>query len=147
MTFECTYRKLTMNMMSVGILRLILRFAFAIILGGSATVVQAECAGCLCPGNPCKLCPLPPQKNASPVADEPNICLKIRERVQPVSKDTEPNEHYESVNKSIMECVRNGGDVIMNSRRNKEFPSKHYCKPYIAEGKANADGVHLPPKK
>jgi hypothetical protein len=37
--------------------------------------------------------------------------------------------------------------VIMNSRRNKEFPSKHYCKPYIAEGKANADGVHLPPKK
>jgi hypothetical protein len=31
-----------------------------------------------------------------------------------------------------MECVRNGGDVVMNSRRSKEFPSKHYCKPYIA---------------
>ncbi|SCX53128.1 hypothetical protein [Nitrosospira sp. Nsp1] len=136
-----------MNMMSVGILRLISRFAFAVILGGFATFVQAECAGCLCPGNPCKLCPLPPQKNAPPVADEPNICLKIRERVTPVSKHTEPNQHYESVNKSITECVRNGGDVIMNSRRNEEFPSKHYCKPYIAEGKANADGAHLAPKK
>ena len=136
-----------MNLMSVGILRLIPRFAFAVILGGFATFVQAECAGCLCPGNPCKLCPLPRQKSAPPVADEAAICLKIRERVTPVSKDTEPNEHYESVNKSIMECVRNGGDVIMNSRRNKEFPSKHYCKPYIAEGKANADGAHVSPKK
>ncbi|MEO8991662.1 MAG: hypothetical protein ABI284_04190 [Nitrosospira sp.] len=136
-----------MNMMFVEILRLIPRFAFAIILGGAATIAQAECVGCLCPGDPCKLCPLPPVKSTPPVVDEPDICLKIRERVTPISKNTEPNQHYESVNKSIMECVRNGGDVIMNSRRNKEFPSKQYCKPYIAESKAKADGAHLPPNK
>ena len=96
------------------------------------------------PGKPLQAVSFAAQKNAPPVADEPDICLKIREKVTPISKNTEPNEHYESVNKSIMECVRNGGDVIMNSRRNKEFPSKHYCKPYIAEGKANTDGAHLP---
>ena len=136
-----------MNMMSTRILRLIFRLTFATILGMSATVVQAECAGCLCPGNPCKLCSLPPVKNAPPVLDESDTCLKIRERVAPISKNTEPNEHYESVNKSIMECVRNGGDVIMNSRRNKEFPFKHYCKPYIAQGKTNAEAAHLPGKR
>ena len=41
-----------MNMMSVGILRLIPRFAFTIILGGFATIVQAECADASAPETP-----------------------------------------------------------------------------------------------
>jgi hypothetical protein len=106
--------------------------ALGILLATSATVAKAECSGCLCPGNPCKLCPLPPTKDASPIAGEPDTCVRIKERVPAVSANTEPNAHYASLDKSIMECVRNGGDVVMNSRRSKEFPSKHYCKPYIA---------------
>ena len=111
---------------------LLSQLVVAILLGASATVVKAECSGCLCPGNPCKLCPLPPTKDAPPVPGEPDTCLKIKEKVPPVSANTEPDAHYASLDKSIMECVRNGGDVVMNSRRNKEFPFKHYCKPYIA---------------
>lgn len=126
-----------MNTMTTAILRLITPIVLAIMLGASATVAQAECAGCLCPGNPCKLCSLPPMENIPPTPDEPATCLKIREKVPAVSKNTEPNEHYASLNKSITECVRNGGDVVMNSRRNKEFPSKHYCKPYIASPARN----------
>ncbi|HET7061985.1 MAG TPA: hypothetical protein VFI43_07385 [Nitrosospira sp.] len=98
---------------------------------------EAECSGCICPGNPCKLCPLPPVKNGSAVSQEADTCRKIQEKVPPVSKHTEPNEHYASLNRSIMECVRNGGDVLMNSRRSTEFPSKHYCKPYIPSSKAD----------
>ena len=99
----------------------------------TATAAEAECSGCLCPGNPCRLCPLPPtSKNAPAVQDELDACRKIREKVPPVSANTDPDEHYASLDKSIMECVRNGGDVVMNSRRNKEFPSKHYCKPSAA---------------
>jgi hypothetical protein len=93
-------------------------------------LAHAECSGCLCPGNPCGLCSLPPMKDAAPIPDESDTCRKIRETVQPVSKNTEPNEHYASKDKSIRECVRNGGDVIINSSRSKEFPSRHYCKPY-----------------
>lgn len=105
-----------------------------LILALSATVAHAECTGCLCPGNPCKLCALPPTKNIPPSLDEADICLRIREKIPPISKETEPDVHYASLNNSMRECVKNGGDVIMNSRRNKEFPSKHYCKPYIAPG-------------
>src|SRR5688500_8736237 len=125
---------MTVNTITAAILRLITPIVLAIMLGASATVAQAECTGCLCPGNPCKLCSLPPMENTPPAPDEPATCLKIREKVPAVSKNTEPDEHYASLNKSIMECVRNGGDVVMNSRRNKEFPSKHYCKPYLAPG-------------
>lgn len=113
-------------------LRRICPLVLALLLGVFATVVQAECTGCLCPGNPCKLCSLPPTKDTSPAGDEAAACLKIREKVPPVSKNTEPNEHYASLNNAMRECVKNGGDVIVNSRRNKEFPSKHYCKPYVA---------------
>lgn len=70
--------------------------------------------------------------------DESDVCRKIREKVPPVSANTDPDEHYASLDKSIMECVRNGGDVVMNSRRNKEFPSKHYCKSYLAPGASSA---------
>lgn len=128
--------EMAMNSKSAGITgiagRLIVSLVLAILPGLSSSTAQAECSGCLCPGNPCKLCPLPPVKNNSPITGEPETCQKIREKVSPVSKNTEPNEHYASLNKSIMECVRNGGDVLMNSRRNQEFPSKHYCKPYIS---------------
>lgn len=120
-----------MNTKSIDILRLVIPFVVALLLGISATVAQAECTGCLCPGNPCKLCSLPPAKNIPPAPDEADTCRRIRERVPAVSKHTEPNEHYSSLNNSMRECVKNGGDVIMNSRRNKEFPSKHYCKPYV----------------
>jgi hypothetical protein len=113
-------------------LRLFGQLALGILLAMSAAAAKAECSGCLCPGNPCKLCPLPPTKDAPPVPGEPDTCVKIREKVPAVSASTEPTAHYASLDKSIMECVRNGGDVVMNSRRSKEFSSKHYCKPYIA---------------
>ena len=121
-----------MNAKSTDIWRIIIPFLVAWILGMFATVVQAECTGCLCPGNPCKLCSLPPTTSLPPAPDEADACLRIRERVPAISKNTEPNEHYSSLNNSMRECVKNGGDVIVNSRRNKEFPSKHYCKPYVA---------------
>lgn len=132
---------MTMNSKSAGttetVKRLIVSLVLAILPGLSASTAQAECSGCLCPGNPCNLCPLPPVKNNSPITGESDTCLKIQARVPPVSKNTEPNEHYASLHKSITECVRNGGDVLMNSRRSQEFPSKHYCKPYISADKTN----------
>jgi hypothetical protein len=124
----------------IGILKVVPAFILVFLLEVPSGAAEAECAGCLCPGNPCKLCPLPPTKG-SPLAldkDEPGTCRKIRENVPAVSKNTNPNEHYASLDKSIMECVRNGGDVVMNSRRNQEFPSKHYCRPYIGPAKTGA---------
>jgi hypothetical protein len=118
----------------IKVLRIIACLIPAAFAGVTAIAAEAECSGCLCPGNPCRLCPLPPSKNAPAMQDESDTCRKIREKVPPVSANTDPNEHYASLDKSIMECVRNGGDVVMNSRRNKEFPSKHYCKPYLAPG-------------
>jgi hypothetical protein len=118
---------------------LIASLVLGVPAGVQATPAQAECSGCLCAGNPCKLCPLPPVKNGNQVSQEADTCRKIQEKVPPVSKHTEPNEHYASLNRSIMECVRNGGDVLMNSRRSAEFPSKHYCKPYIQAGKADTN--------
>ncbi len=127
-------RDTTIRMTVTGVWRFGSALVLAILLGAAASVAQAACSGCLCPGNPCKLCPLPPSKNDASDPGGPDICLKIREKVPAVSSSTEPNEHYASLDKSIMECVRSGGDVVMNSRRNKEFPSKHYCKPYIPFG-------------
>lgn len=123
-----------MNKKSVDVPGLMGLLVLALILALSATVAHAECTGCLCPGNPCKLCALPPTKNIPPSLDEADTCLRVREKIPPISKETEPDVHYASLNNSMRECVKNGGDVIMNSRRNKEFPSKHYCKPYIAPG-------------
>jgi hypothetical protein len=105
------------------------------------TPAAAECSGCLCPGNPCGLCALPPMKDAAPIAGESDTCRKIRETVAPVSKNTEPNEYYASKDKSIQECVRSGGDVIINSGRNKEFPSRHYCKPYNPSPRTSAEPI------
>jgi hypothetical protein len=140
-----------MNSKSAGIMGTIERWVILLILailpGSYASTVKAECTGCLCPGNPCKLCPLPPVKNNSSVSGESDACQKIQEKVLPVSKNTEPNEHYASLHKSITECVRNGGDVLMNSRRSQEFPSKHYCKPYISAEKANTKQATDPSRK
>ncbi|WP_176754748.1 hypothetical protein [Nitrosospira sp. Nl5] len=127
----------------ISVLRLIAPLFLALLLSLPAIAAQAECSGCLCPGNPCKLCALPPTENIPPAPDEAETCLKIRENVAPVSKNTEPSKHYASLNNSMRECVKNGGDVIVNSRRNNEFPSKHYCKPYISPANANIrDGAH-----
>ena len=127
--------------------RLTASLVFTILLGISAGGAQAECSGCLCPGNPCKLCPLPPVKNNSPVSDESDTCKKIQEKVAAGFKKHGADERYASLNKSIMECVRNGGDVLMNSRRSQEFPSKHYCKPYISADKANTQQATDPSRK
>jgi hypothetical protein len=129
-----------MNFRLIKALRIIACLIPAALAGTTVAIAaEAECSGCLCPGNPCRLCPLPPSsKNASAMQDESDVCRKIREKVPPVSANTDPDEHYASLDKSIMECVRNGGDVVMNSRRNKEFPSKHYCKSYLAPGASSA---------
>lgn len=129
------------------ILRRAVQLVLVLVMGMPAALAQVECTGCLCPGNPCKLCPLPPSKNIPPAPDEPGTCLRIRENVPAVSADTDPDTHYASLDRSIMECVRNGGDVVMNSRRNKEFPSKHYCKPYTAQGRTGMDRSPSPDKK
>ena len=55
-----------MKIMLSNRLWLLSQLVVAILLAASATVVKAECSGCLCPGNPCKLCPLPPTKDAPP---------------------------------------------------------------------------------
>jgi hypothetical protein len=121
------------------ILSLAILFAPASFLVPPALAQAGVCSGCLCPGNPCGLCPLPPVKDAAPIAGESDTCRKIREIVAPVSKNTEPNEYYASKDKSIQECVRNGGDVIINSGRSKEFPSRHYCKPYDTSPRGGAE--------
>ena len=94
-----------------------------------AVPAQAACSGCLCPGDPCNLCPLPAIERAEPKAGEPVICAEIKKAVPPTAFPRGSNEHFDSLDQSVIECVKNGGDVIVNSRRNEEFPSKHYCKP------------------
>ena len=122
-------------------LSLAVLFALVSLLALPAPAQSAGCSGCLCPGNPCGVCALPPVKDAAPIAGESDTCRKIRETVAAVSKNTEPNEYYASKDKSIQECVRNGGDVIINSSRSKEFPSRHYCKPYNASPRSSAEPV------
>ncbi len=101
----------------------------SLILWIIAVPAQAACSGCLCPGDPCNLCPLPAIEGAESKADESVICAKIKEAVPPTAFPRGSNEHFDSLDQSVIECVKNGGDVIVNSRRNEEFPSKHYCKP------------------
>lgn len=94
-----------------------------------AVPAYAACTGCLCPGDPCNLCPLPALESDEIKADEPLVCARIKEAVPPTPHPRGSNEHFDSLDRSVIECVKNGGDVIVNSRRNEEFPSKHYCKP------------------
>ncbi len=110
-----------LNTLMVGTVSLMLWFI--------AVPAQAACSGCLCPGDPCNLCPLPAIEGAEQKADEPEVCARIKEAVPPTPHPRGSNEHFDSLDRSVIECVKNGGDVIVNSRRNEEFPSKHYCKP------------------
>ncbi|MDP1557785.1 MAG: hypothetical protein Q8K59_00575 [Nitrosomonas sp.] len=92
-------------------------------------VAHAACTGCLCPGNPCGLCSLPAMVDDTPIANESETCIKIKEIVPPISAPPGTNEHFANLDRSVIECVRNGGDVVRNPRRSKEYPLKHYCKP------------------
>ena len=90
---------------------------------------HTSCKGCLCPGDPCNLCPLPAIQDALPKPNESELCVRIREKVPPTSAQPGSNEYFPSLDKSIMVCVNEGGDVIRNKQRNTEFPSRFYCKP------------------
>ncbi|MBI0407891.1 MAG: hypothetical protein ITD42_03455 [Nitrosospira sp.] len=109
-----------------------LTYILILLLGLSATPIKAECVGCICPGNPCGLCALPPMKEETvSITHESNTCSRVRSIVAPTLAIPGTNEHFASMDKSIIECVKNGGDIIKNSRRSREFPSKHYCKPSV----------------
>lgn len=90
---------------------------------------SAACKGCLCPGDPCQLCPLPLNINDPVPADEPETCRSIREAVPPTDALPGSNEYFANLDKSTMACIKNGGDVIKNSRRSELFPARFYCKP------------------
>lgn len=89
----------------------------------------ANCEGCLCPGDPCNLCPLPAMENAPSKPNEPELCARIREKVPPTSAQPGSNEYFPDLDKSIMVCMKEGGDVIRNRQRNSEFSARFYCKP------------------
>ncbi len=94
-----------------------------------ATPVQATCQGCLCPGDPCKLCPLPAMVDETPKPDEHDLCVRIREKIPPTTAQPGSDEYFPILDRSIATCVSEGGDVIRNRRRNAEFTSRFYCKP------------------
>ena len=111
----------------------IILIILSIFLGLLATPVRASCTGCLCPGDPCKLCPLPPMTTDAVAEDAPETCQRIREAVPPIAALPGSNEYFASLDKATMACIKNGGDVIKNSRRSQEFPSRVYCKPSVAQ--------------
>jgi len=94
-----------------------------------AAPVLASCEGCLCPGDPCNLCPLPAMENDPPKPNESDLCARIRVKVPPTSAQPGSNEYFPNLDKSIMVCVNEGGDVIRNKQRNPEYPARFYCKP------------------
>lgn len=97
------------------------------------TAAVPQCKGCLCPGDPCRLCPLP-LNTADPVPDdEPLTCQRIREIVPPISDLPGSNEYFASLDKATLACIRNGGDVLKNSSRSTLFPARFYCKPGLSE--------------
>lgn len=102
---------------------------YSLGLAVSSLPAYASCQGCLCPGDPCNLCPLPAMQDASSKPNEPELCVRIREKVPPTSAQPGSNEYFPSLDKSIMVCVNEGGDVIRNKQRNTEFSSRFYCKP------------------
>ncbi|PXW86125.1 hypothetical protein C8R34_11523 [Nitrosomonas sp. Nm84] len=90
---------------------------------------HASCKGCLCPGDPCNLCPLPAMEGAPSKPDEPELCARIREKVPPTSAQPGSNEYFPNLDNSIRVCVNEGGDVIRNRQRSAEFSARFYCKP------------------
>ena len=96
---------------------------------------QALCSGCLCLGNPCHLCSLPAMISDIVADNDPETCKKIRQEVPPIDSQPGSNEYFASLDQSTMSCVKNGGDVIKNTRRSEIFPSRYYCKPYVSTTK------------
>ena len=94
-----------------------------------ASSVHASCKGCLCSGDPCNLCPLPAMQDNPSKPDEHDLCARIKEKVPPTSAQPGSNEYFPILDKAIMVCVKEGGDVIRNKQRNAEFTSSFYCKP------------------
>ncbi|MEY3121345.1 MAG: hypothetical protein RI993_170 [Pseudomonadota bacterium] len=92
-----------------------------------------QCKGCLCPGDPCRLCPLPLNTADSAPDDEPQTCRRVREAVPPISDLPGSNEYFASLDKATLACIRNGGDVLKNSSRSPLFPARFYCKPGLVE--------------
>jgi hypothetical protein len=78
---------------------LIIACSLGLIL--STSLAYADCSGCLCPGDPCKLCPLPAMQDVPPKPNEHELCARIRESVPPTLAQPGSNE----------------------------FPSRVYCKP------------------
>lgn len=113
----------------LSLLRMSVIFAFSLGLIAFALPVMAGCEGCLCPGDPCRLCPLPAMENDPPKPDEPDLCARIRQKVPPTSAQPGSNEYFPNLDKSVMVCVNEGGDVIRNKQRSAEYPARFYCKP------------------
>ena len=121
-----------MSVMKLRLTRLIKivgSLATGLWFGIVAMPVQAACKGCLCPGDPCGLCPLPPMVGDLVKPNESDVCARIRESVPPISDLPGTNEYFASLDRATMVCIRQGGDVIRNSRRNEEFTARVYCKP------------------
>ena len=120
-------------MKSVRMLLSVCKISASLLFGAGliayATPIVANCEGCLCPGDPCNLCPLPAMESDRPKPNEPALCARIREKVPPTSAQPGSNEYFPNLDKSIMVCVNEGGDVIRNKQRNPEYPSRFYCKP------------------
>ena len=93
---------------------------------------STKCNGCLCPGNPCQLCPLPPHTDDPVPENEPVTCRAIREAVPPAPFLPGENEYFPNLDKSTMVCIRSGGDVIRNTRRAEGYPARVYCKPDLS---------------
>lgn len=91
--------------------------------------VHAECQGCLCPGDPCNLCPLPAMQDAPMKDNEPDLCKRIREQVSPTDAQPGSNEYFPSLDRSVAVCVKEGGDVVRNRKQTTEFSARFYCKP------------------
>lgn len=118
-----------------GLKKIVGVLATGLWLGIVAVPVQAACSGCLCPGDPCGLCPLPPMEGDLIKPGESDVCARIREIVPPISDLPGSNEYFASLDRATIVCIREGGDVIRNTRRNEEFTARVYCKPPAAPSK------------
>jgi hypothetical protein len=117
------------SVIRISLIRISLFLFCSLGLAALSVLAHASCQGCLCPGDPCNLCPLPAMEGISPKPNEPELCTRIREKVPPTSAQPGSNEYFPNLDKSIMVCVNEGGDVIRNRQRNAEFSARFYCKP------------------
>ena len=126
-----------MKLSLTGLLKIVGPLMMGLCLSIIVLPVQAACKGCLCPGDPCVLCSLPPMEDDLIKADRSDVCDRIRESVPPISDLPGSNEYFASLDRATMVCIREGGDIIRNARRNKEFTARVYCKPPLASAKEN----------